>query len=181
MGYQEVIRSPETPGKNRIAVITGVSASGKDFLLENLSFHNPRLVSEFTVVSFGDALFSRIKADAASGIPIGSKDSLASVVSAEQMRRYIDEVIQEIVKCDKTLLNAHLAYKQQGSIQLNPNVDKRLNLHTYIFVWADPDEILQRRLNSERQRAIESVEDISLHQQIAFEATRVLPRHLERG
>lgn len=159
--------------KNKLVVLTGVSGSGKDFFIERLQEDNPEITQRLNVVNFGEVLFRRIKG----GKPeLRSRDGLKFDVSNDVIKAAVSEIVGELLTQKPSIVNTHIAYKQLGSIQINPDICKILNPDTYVYIWADPELVFKRRRGSIRfrERALEEPEEIALHQQIAFDATRAI-------
>lgn len=93
----------------------------------------------------------------------------------------IRSVIDDIIASQPAVVASHVAYKQNGSIQINPHIDRYVQFSRYIYIWSDPEEIYQRRLFSSRKREPESIDDIYIHQQIAYNATRTIAKALGAG
>ena len=182
MTSKEIQPLTEESEKRRIALLTGIPASGKNFLLGNLKDIDPRIGTSIAVFNFGELMFQKlqqIKPVQAGGL--ASRDELATKLDQTQVKELIHTVLGEIIAAQPAVMASHVAYKQNGSIQINPDIDKYLQMSRYIYVWSDPEEIYQRRLDSGRKREIESVDDIYIHQQIAYNATRTIARTLGAG
>ena len=89
---------------NRIATITGVSGSGKDFLLERFK-DSGCSTSKFPVVSFGDMLAQRLQ----------SEDILLQQENRDAIRKlktslissHIKALLQNVVSLQPVILNSH--------------------------------------------------------------------------
>ena len=182
MASKEIQPLTEKGEKRRIALLTGIPASGKDFLLGNLKDLDPRIGTSIAVFNFGELMFQKLQQlKPAQAGRLTSRDELATKLDQTQVMELIHTVIEEIITAQPAVIASHVAYKQNGSIQINPDIDKYLQMSRYIYVWSDPEEIHQRRLGLERKREIESVDDIYIHQQIAYNATRTIARTLGAG
>jgi len=182
MRPKEIQPSTEIGNKRRLALLTGVPASGKDFLLSKLKDIDPRVGSSIAVFNFGELMFEKLQQlKPKQAIRIVSRDELATKLDQTQVMELIHTVIEEIITAQPAVITSHVAYKQNGSIQINPDIDKYLQMSRYIFVWSDPKKIFQRRQSLERKREVESVDDIYIHQQIAYYATRTIAKTLGAG
>lgn len=160
-------------GKNRIAIVTGVSASGKDFLLEKSMEAIKQTNSSLSYGSFGELLQEKAK-NIESSIEVSDRDDLKHAITQDRMKVLIDAVVSDLIRIQPVIINTHVVYNQQGSLLINPDVNERINAIQYIFVGADPNTIRDRRLLDIRRRENESVSQIFIHQQIALEASRIM-------
>lgn len=168
--------------KNRIAVVTGVSASGKDFLIGTLRNEYSKELVGLNIVNSGELLFQKVDQvrQEVKG-SLDSRDQLKVALSPEQIRLLIRDVVNEILYQQPALVNNHTVFKQNGYLQINPDVERQLNAADYFFIWADAGEIVLRRNDQARKRDKESTDDICLHQAIAMEATRAIAYTLGAG
>lgn len=80
------------------------------------------------------------------------------------------------------MINIHVVYKQGESLVANPDIDRRIHPVGYIYIWSEPDQISQwRAQDTSHLRRSETIEDISLHQDIALEAALLIARHTGAG
>lgn len=172
MAFIEHSQAPIEPDtKNKFFIVTGVSASGKDYLLDQLRLHTPRVGREIPVLSFGELLAQKT---ATLTQPVNSRDDLKAAMPQSELRKLIDLVIKDLMGKQPAIVNTHVVYNQQGSLQINPQVSTEMNPVQYLFVWSDPDEIAERRSLGTRKRLVETPDSIFLHQQIAQEVTRLI-------
>ena len=167
----EAICAPEAESKRRLVLITGVPGAGKDFLLGKLKDVDSRVGSAFSVFNFGGLIYERLKSQ---NSPIASRDQIRDVLTQDEVLTVINSLAMDIINQQPGIVVSHLAYKQRGSIQINPEMDKMFRFKYYIYIWSPPEEIFLRRLSSGRDRAVESVDDITIHQRIALGATRTI-------
>lgn len=154
---------------NDIVVVTGVSASGKDYLLKRA---REQFADRIQVVSLG----ALIHADMRRRHP-GVYDASDSLKKAtmEDLRVSAHNATDELIAAeDPTVVNGHVAYRRQESVVVDTDMNMRLNPRDYVFIEADPDEILHRRITNERDRVIESVDIIHIQQEIARVAVAAL-------
>lgn len=157
---------------NRIGIITGVSGCGKDFLLEQ-SHHAGQLLSSLSVVSFGEALSQKLKQDSALGAD-QSRDALKTMLP-EIISRYTGILLDEIIERQPVILNSHTVYRQGGSLAINPVSERRLNPSHYVFVSADPNDVVAWRAgDATRRRPMETPQQVELHQAIALGVVRAI-------
>lgn len=144
---------------------------------------NPEVVGHIRILNFGDLLFERLnrKIGSLKGEGLQSKDDIRRALTQEEIKESIMEVTEEILESQPGIVNSHVAYLQRGSIQINPDVEKRIGAQTYFFVWADPEKITHWRNSEKRAREEQSVKEILIHQEIALEATFIIASHLGAG
>ncbi len=157
---------------NRIGIVTGISGCGKDFLLEQT-----RLSGHFSdtlpVISFGEALSQKLKRESAMRAE-DNRDGLKTLPS-DVIARYTNVLLDEVIERQPVVLNSHTVYRQGGNLAVNPVSERRLNPSHYLFVSADPEDIVDwRAADKTRQRPVESAQDIELHQAIALGVVRTI-------
>lgn len=148
---------------NDIVVVTGVSASGKDYLLERAKERFPDQVAVF---SWGALIHANMRRRFP-GV-YDASDSLKTA-TLEDLRASAHGAVDALLECETeaaTVLNGHIAYRRQESVVVDVDMNLRLRPRDYIFVEADPEEILHRRISNERDRVIEPVDAIDIHQQL---------------
>lgn len=151
---------------NRIGIITGVSGSGKDFLV-NSSLQTGSLPPSLPVVSFGEALAQRLRQHPEMTLD-GERDGLKTL-PPEIVSRYTGILLDEMIERQPLVLNSHTVYKQGDSLVTNLASERRLKPSHYIFVTANPDNIVDWRTeDTSRRRPAETAPDIELHQAIAL-------------
>jgi len=128
------------PSLNDIVVVTGVSASGKDYLLERVMNRldtDDRMYEEF---SFGTMIHDIIRREYP-GIydgPLGLRGA-----PEDKMDAASDEALETILATNGLkIVNCHVAYRGAESIQINP-YHTRINFKTFatsqlVFVTANP-------------------------------------------
>jgi adenylate kinase len=174
MSYIERYRPKEGEGHNKILVVTGVPGSGKDYLLAEAGRLGmiPPSVKTF---GFGEELFDYLKAIHPN---IQTRDDIRTLLTQDDVRQGVIGVIDRLVRAQPAALNTHVVYRQRESLITNPDIDKRMHPHGYLFVWSEPDQIAAwRTQDTSRVRPPESIDDIALHQDIALEVVSVVARH----
>lgn len=165
---------------NNIVVVTGVSASGKDFLLDRaLSEAAFDEVGPYKRISLGAEIHNlmNIRFPNQYTGPLGLRDAPEA-----EMDKAADEVVDSIVNTPGLkIINCHVAYRGAESIQINPYHELKLMPKDYIVITAAPDEILHRRAMGERFRIREDVEIIDLHQKIGAAAVHTIAHTLGSG
>lgn len=180
--FRELYKRPEEGSKNKLVVVTGISGSGKDYLLSEFAKTDDRIGKTISVVNFGELLFSRLRQVDPGNNIVKSRDDLNRSVSQDVIRVLINSVVDEVIARQPAIVNAHVAYKQQGSIQINPDVVRRMAVTNFVYVWSDPELIAEWRKNDhDRRRDPEAPEDIIRHQRIALESTRIIAEALGSG
>lgn len=174
MRYIERYHPKEGDGHNKILVITGVPAVGKDYLLsesKRLGMIPPSVRS----FSFGEELFVYLQTLYPQ---VKTRDDIRTLLSQDVIRAAVEGIIFRMIQAQPSMLNTHVVYRQKDSIVTNPDLDKRIHPHSYLFVWSEPDQIAKwRSLDTSRTRPAESVTNIALHQDIALEVVSVVARH----
>lgn len=146
---------------NDIVVVTGVSASGKDFLLENAK---DQLSDRVQIYSFGALIHDDMRRRYP-GI-YDASDSLKTV-ALDDLRISSYNATEEILRSDGIkVVNGHVTYRRQESIVVDPNMNILLRPRDYIFIEADPEEIMRRRISNDRDRVIESTDTIYIQQEV---------------
>ncbi len=169
----EVVEQATTHRKNKILFYTGISGSGKDHLLRGITVAGTRpTVAGIQIINFGEALYNRLQLLQA-GNAVSSRDDIKHQVPTDLLKTLIDDLTAEIIDSQPVVLNTHVAYKQNGSIQINPEVIRKLAPHIFVYVHADPEQIRRWRFaDTSRQRDDEDKMDIFVHQEIALAATQ---------
>lgn len=174
MSYIERYRPKEGEGHNKILIVTGLPGSGKDHLLaeaNRLSMIEPSI----RTFSFGEELFNYLKTTHPN---IQTKDDIRILLTQDEVRQGVMSVINRLVQAQPAILSTHVVYSQRKSLIANPDVDKRMHPHGYLFVWSEPEQIAAwRAQDTGRVRPPESANDIALHQDIALEVVSVVARH----
>lgn len=173
--------SHEAKTHNNLVLVTGVSGSGKDYLLSKLADTDPKIGTEISVVNFGELLFSRISPAVPDSTLVNSRDDLNRAIPQDTVRILIESVIDEVIARQPAIINTHLVYRQNGSLQINPGIARRMAVKDYVYVYSDPNLISNRRANDAREREQEDPLDIGIHQQIALASTRILAGALGAG
>ncbi len=174
MSYKERYLPKEGENHNRILILTGVSGSGKDFLLSEARRQGimPNGVKTF---NFGDELFNHLKRVYPA---LRTKDDIRTALTNEQVRKGILSIIDGVIDSQPVIVNTHVLNKQRETIALNPDIDTRIHPTGYLFVWSEPDQIVRwRKEDTTRTREVETVDEIVLHQNLALEFVSVFARH----
>lgn len=174
MLFREIEFAQSELKPNNFLVVTGVSAVGKDFLLKKAKESNPDMEQNVQIVDFGSDLFKLLKRK----FNLISRDQIASLLTQDQILDSINELVESMKTPKPKILNTHIVYKQNESLNINTSTIRRIDPSGYLYVWADPDEILYRRTNdSTRIRHSESIDEISLHQDIAQSVVESLAKN----
>ncbi len=174
MGYDERHIASRGNDHNRIMIVTGVSASGKDFLLSEAN-RNGLIAPPIRTLSFGQELFRHLRSQYPQ---IKTRDDINTQLNSSELRQGILYVANEIVEKQPAILNTHVVSRQNDSIITNPDVDMKVRPLSYVYVWSEPGQIeLWRSADVGRARRQESADEISLHQDIAVEVVRIIAEH----
>ncbi len=158
---------------NPLVVVTGVSGSGKDRLIEEF---RERSNMDVDVVNFGEELFERLRLQ----LPdLSSRDEIAYSVPQNELYPIIRELVSDIRERGPAILNTHVVYRHGGGLTANPAVEQQVNPDAYFFVQADAAQIVAwRRKDEFRERQQEEERDIALHQDIARAVTGYLAEYV---
>ncbi|HEX8762948.1 MAG TPA: AAA family ATPase [Candidatus Saccharimonadales bacterium] len=153
-----------------ILLVTGVSASGKDFLLERAKQHDARIGTDIPVVSMGGAIVARMNQQVAEGSQV-DRDRVKHVVSNDVMRGVVRGIISDLVEqYPAAILNGHITYRQQGELVSNPDIDAEISPAAYAVVVADPKDIAEWRSSDlSRHREPETLDQIAYHQEFTVQ------------
>lgn len=152
-----------------ILLVTGVSASGKDFLLERAKRHDTRIGAEIPVVSMGGVIVARMNQQATEGRQ-ADRDRIKHVVSNDVMRGIVRSVIADLLEYPAAILNGHITYRQQGELVSNPDIDAEISPAAYAVVVADPKDIAEWRSSDlSRRREPETLDQIAYHQEFTVQ------------
>ncbi len=147
----------------KILLVTGVSASGKDYLLERAKHHEPRLGAEIPIVSMGSAILSKLTQLGGDSV---DRDKMKHAVTNDVMRGVVRSIVSDLVTAHlAAVLNGHITYRQQGELVSNPDIDAEIGPAAYAVVVANPSDIVEwRASDASRRREPESADDIAYHQ-----------------
>lgn len=149
-----------------VLLLTGVSASGKDFVLSAAKEHEPRIGTTVPVVSMGSAIVARMR----EWEPDVDRDSIKHVVSSATMHTIVAGIVSDLAGYPAAILNGHVTYRQQGVLVSNPDIDAKIDAAAYAVVVADPADIVEwRALDNGRRREVESVDEIACHQEFTVQ------------
>lgn len=161
--------------EHKIIVYTGIPGSGKDLILSQYESEYGG-EGKIATVSFGDQLVKKLK-ESKPDADI-SKDDLRRLVSEETLKSIAGELVDEIVENQPVLVNTHVVYKRQDSFHINYELLNRLAPKQFVFVWAEPTNILKwRNSDNSRSRDNEGIDDIALHQNIALSVTKIIAEY----
>lgn len=151
-----------------ILLVTGVSASGKDFLLNRASEHEPRLGMEIPIIRIGSAIMSRL---AQLGGDQLDRDRMKHIVSNDVMRGVVRGIVSDVVSAHPAaVLNGHITYRQQGKLVSNPDIDTEINPAAYAVIVAEPSDIAEwRAADKNRRREMETIDEIAYHQEFTVQ------------
>jgi adenylate kinase len=166
---------------NDVVIVTGVSASGKDYLLSRALQGIESAGHPIIPVEFGTLLHQRMQIEAGLG-RLCTRDALRDQ-PAEVIRRVARGVLKEVLELDGTkILNTHVMYRQGPLLVTDPETDLLVRARDYIFVSSDPEEIARRRQHdASRQRMQEDATMIGIHQQTALGVVTAITTALNSG
>lgn len=154
-----------------LVVLTGISGSGKDFLLRALMCRKPTVKA----VNFGELMHSKaleLAADRRLPTRDDLRNALTNTEAADLARAVIDEIVQGDVQ---QVVNTHLVYKQNGLLVFNYDNCIQLKPRGFLFVKAEPEQIQSWRMSGvDRVRDADTIDFVTFHQNLALAATRQL-------
>lgn len=169
----EASPSPQLEESSPLVVVTGVSGSGKDYLIEDFRDRSELAID---VVNFGQELFERARTLVPS---LSNRDEISRKVSQSELYPIIEELAHDIRQRGPAILNTHVVYKQGEALVINPAVEQRIGPDLYAFVEADPEQIVEWRAHdATRDRQPENPDAIRLHQDVARSATAYLAEYV---
>lgn len=181
--YIERIRPIEDPSdKNKIITVTGISGSGKDYLVKKAGEAEPELLGgKISVFNFGSELLESVRKSLVDADSV-TKDALKALPLGD-LDAYIQETLDRLLDAQPCLQMTHIVFRQRGSYVMNPKSEIRTNALEYIFIESDPEQISLWRHENQgvRKREVELIEDINLHQTIARLGTYAMATRLGAG
>lgn len=154
---------------NRIALVTGVSCSGKDFLLKLV-----RSTMSLTTVNYGERLLIELSKTHPWLI---SKDELRGL-PIRDINQAVMNVNYWLLRIQPVVVNAHIVFKVGKDLTVLPDSNEILCPQMYIHVSAPVEEILARRRCDRRERIelVETKEEVSFHQRLSENVTERLAK-----
>ena len=140
--------------------MTGVSCSGKDFLLELI-----RPLLSITIVNFGEELFRELQF---SHPELTSRDEIRAI-SSQDVNRAVMKVNCCLVSSQPVVVSSHIVVRVGGDLVVRPDSDEILSPQVYIHVSAPVEEILVRRGSNNRGRMelAETKKEVGFHQDLS--------------
>jgi adenylate kinase len=163
-----IVQVATEPSLHPVMYYTGVSASGKDFLLDKV-FENDTISTRVTKTSMGRLMAAKLNTD---------RDSMIKRDGIDSIRDVQAELIPDLLAVSPTVMNAHLVSKYNGLYIVNPQFEMDLKPQQYVVIYSNPELIKQRRIvrneSGGRQSEVEDEETIDLHQRLAINISRTL-------
>lgn len=160
--------SPEIARHNRIVCYTGVSSSGKDFLLD-YTMNQMQESHEFQAVSMGTLMANNLQMH---------RDSLRVVPELDDIRKAQMAAIPEVLSRMPVVVNTHIIFKYKDLLVFNPEVERQLSPAHYVVVTSEPQTIqrwrIQRDIDGVRLSDVEEASRISFHQNMVVNTARSL-------
>lgn len=150
--------------KNRIIIVTGMTAVGKDFLID-------RVVENLQVnkTAWGDMLSDEL------GV---NKDIMMDTVAPEIILDGQFAVCHEVLQMQPVVAVCHVVKPENGQYVYNLEIEKMLNPLGYIFIAAPPELIAQRvhmrNLEGNRKSPETPIDEIERVQDIKLKAIKEL-------
>lgn len=159
---------------NQVIVITGVSGSGKDFLLQRLAESLPE---QITIFNFGQELFEEV---CKHHPELVNRDQLTQLPFGE-VRPYVNLTAQKALSRQPVLLNSHLTFNVGSDVVFSRGVNLQLLPMKYIHVSASIEDILSRRRSERRQRLLQEAVEIEFHQELSIFLTSRIASEIGSG
>lgn len=175
MSYRPRSLAPSAGPHNRLVVLTGVSCSGKDFLLSRM-LHENLLPPSVAIYNFGESLYALLRL---SHPELPGRDAIRHLIPPEEVDQAMQQIVEEILAAQPAVLNTHVVYRHEQSFIFRLDSHQDMNPYAYVYVWADPEDILRwRSHDSGRLRDAESLTDISFSQDIYLELCSIAARRV---
>lgn len=160
-----------------LVVITGVSGSGKDYLLTQIKQKYPDILNKDTIINIGTEIFNRIR-EKYPTFKISSRDEIKTRLSHEAVEIIIEEIVNDILKTQEMkIINGHIVYKQNNLIHVNTKNDEIMRPRDYIIIESEPELIRERRSKDiHRNRLKESTTEIKFLQDV----TKIVVKFLSK-
>lgn len=168
--------------KNRIITITGLSGSGKDYLVSAAQKICPDLIGQqISIFNFGSELLKSLAAQAPD-MPVHNRDMLKQL-QQEAIDPAVQLTLQRLLMNQPALYLTHVVHRQRDKLVISPDNERLVNSMEYVFVHTEPGQIFDWRQQemAKRQRQQESLDEIAMHQNIAQAATHALALSLDTG
>lgn len=120
----------ETENNNKVLILTGLSGSGKDYLLRKFK-ESGNLSTNISTYSFGEKLFEEIK----KWFPeLKNRDRMRVKLSEYDLVSGVNNAIEQILKEQPVILNTHTVYRQGNGLSITPDFDKKIKAGSYVYV-----------------------------------------------
>lgn len=168
----ETIFNSEGTYHNKIICYTGVTASGKDFLLESvLGSLDPQ--NRIRTLNMGTLMSTQLGMH---------RDHLKNALSLQEINDNQLAILPYILNATPVILNTHMIAQYHGMLLINPHFESTLNPDQYIVVASDPEQIrswrTNRNISGNRLSEVEDINTIDLHQQIVINSVTAIAKHL---
>jgi adenylate kinase len=171
MSMHEYLLPGNTRDHNNFVIVTGISGSGKDYLLGKAQ-EEGAVPKEVPVIPYGQEIFNRLKD--LYPYDVLTRDDLKKLSHAQQSPT-INQVANEIIARQPAVVNTHVVVQQEVGLSIYPTVDQKLNSKHYVFVNTDPGLIKEwRAQDTSRKRIQADTDELSLIQEISMGFTEVI-------
>ena len=167
----ETLRSPEKENHNRLLLYTGVSCSGKDYLLDRAMANLSDI--ELQRLSMGTFISEQLKIH---------RDGVRDQMNLQEIEQFkMDVVAPEVIAQQPAVLVTHIVPKYNHVITMNPDYEKALNPSHFVAVVSDPELIqawrIARNETGYRFSPPEDLDTIALHQEMVTTNTYIIAKH----
>ena len=148
---------------NRLALVAGVSCSGKDYLIKRVK---PLLPNGIRIVCFGDELFKELQKTHPG---LESSDQIRYLNTPEVIRG-VGIINSWLIQTQPAVVSTHLVFNSEGKLVTIPETFDQLVPALFIHVSAPVEEIAacRRAKNRGRRELVETEEQIVLHQDLSI-------------
>lgn len=164
----EVRRMPEADNLHRIISVSGVTSSGKDYLLGRSGAG--------TVLSHGTLIGQALATE---------RDAIRQNGDLAHIRSAVLSTADAVLQAQPAVLNTHIFVKHGGYYMVNLELEQLIRPAFYVAVVGDPQQIFDwrqaRNLRGERQSDLESPEEIAFHQNMIVDTLSNLSTLLGSG
>lgn len=152
---------------NRIAIVSGISCSGKDFVLDQIKEY-----LSFPIVNFGEALFQELLKEHPS---LTGRDQIEQLPVA-LVTQSVLTVIERLVVQQPVVISSHTVTRVGKELVVRKTAQDLLKPLVYVHISAPVSEIVERRKRNCRNRheLVETIDQISFHQDLSEWVTKRL-------
>ncbi len=129
------------PTLNQIIIVSGISGSGKDHLIDKAK-ESGSIPTSFQTISTGEMMFAFLKKKHPE---IHSRDDLKLKVQEDDIREAYQHVTDTAMRSQPAVLNTHMVTMNHKSFAIEPDITLRMSPKSFVYVWAEPEQIMAWR------------------------------------